>query len=286
MSRILIFDGAKRAWQTELATRGAPTNPDLFRNALSIHDPGLEFVEVNVADGDRLPAGGALADIDGVVVTGSPLNIYDGGEAVTRQIDALREVFAAGVPVWGSCWGLQLATTVLGGSVRLNPNGRELGIARNITPTERGRGHTLFAGKAAAFDALCSHIDEVDGVPDGGRVLAANGVSAVQALEVERDGVSFLGVQYHPEHTFGTIAAIVDGRRDRLVEEGLAHDAASLNGIVADFRALDAEPNRTDLAWRYGFDRYVADTRLRSAEIGNWLAAKVAPRRAVRAAAA
>jgi GMP synthase (glutamine-hydrolysing) len=44
-----------------------------------------------------------------------------------------------GVPVWGSCWGLQIATVALGGSVRRNPRGRELAIARAITVTEAGR---------------------------------------------------------------------------------------------------------------------------------------------------
>ena len=286
MSRILIFDGAPRRWQQDLVARGAPANPDLFRRALLIHDPGLDFVEVNVADGEGLPAGAALDAVDGVVVTGSPLNIYDGGEMVTRQIEALRTVFAAGLPVWGSCWGLQLAATTLGGAVRRNPNGRELGVARNVALTEAGRVHAIFAGKAPAFDALCSHIDEVETVPDGGVVLASNGVSAVQGLAVERPGVSFLGVQYHPEHTFATTAAIVEGRRARLVEEGLARDEAQLVDFAADFRTLDTDPTRPDLAWRYGLDRHVTDARVRTAEMGNWLATKVAPRRALRAAAA
>jgi hypothetical protein len=35
-----------------------------------------------------------------------------------RQIDFDRAAFAAGAPVWGSCWGLQLTVVALGGSVR------------------------------------------------------------------------------------------------------------------------------------------------------------------------
>lgn len=286
MTRILIFDGAPKPGQERMVARGAPTNPELFRRALAIHDPVVACVAVNVADGESLPSGVALTAFDGVVVTGSPLNIYDRSEPVTRQIDAIRAVFAAGVPVYGSCWGLQLATVALGGSVRLNPTGRELGVARNIAPTAAGRGHALFAGKTAAFDALCSHIDEVETVPEGGRVLAGNRVSAVQALEIERDGASFLGVQYHPEHAFATTAAIVDGNRAKLAREGLARTEAEFDGFVEDFRALDADPGRLDLAWRYGLDRQVTDAALRTAEIGNWIAAKAMPRRALRAAAA
>ena len=45
---------------------------------------------------------------------GSPLHIYDSDPCVTRQIDFARSAFAAGVPVWGSCWGLQGAVVAWG----------------------------------------------------------------------------------------------------------------------------------------------------------------------------
>jgi gamma-glutamyl-gamma-aminobutyrate hydrolase PuuD len=50
--------------------------------------------------------------------SGSPLHIYDRTLEVTRQIDFARAAFTAGLPAWGSCWGLQLATVALGGTVR------------------------------------------------------------------------------------------------------------------------------------------------------------------------
>ena len=46
---------------------------------------------------------------------------YDPTPCVSRQIDFARAAFAIGVPIWGSCWGLQLAVVGLGGSVRRNP---------------------------------------------------------------------------------------------------------------------------------------------------------------------
>lgn len=286
MTRILIFDGAPRLSQEGIAAYGAPFNSALFETALALHDPDVACTTVNVADGEWLPSGTGLAAFDGVVVTGSPLNIYDGGQSITRQIEAARAVFAARLPVWGSCWGLQLLTTALGGTVRLCPNGRELGVARNIALTAAGRGHPLFAGKADAFDALCSHIDEVETIPEGAQVLAANRHSGVQAMEVEREGISVVGVQYHPEHVFAVTAAIVDARRSSLVQEGTARAEADLDGLVDDLRALHADPGRRDLAWRYGLDGHVTDAALRSAEIGNWLQSKVASRRTLRAAAA
>src|SRR5580693_8484758 len=116
---------------------------------------------------------------------GSPLHIYDRTLEVTRQIDFARAAFTAGLPAWGSCWGLQVATVALGGTVRRNPRGRELGVARAITTTAAGRSHPLLAARPSIFDALCSHIDEIEQLPPGAEVLAQNELCAIQALAVE-----------------------------------------------------------------------------------------------------
>jgi GMP synthase (glutamine-hydrolysing) len=286
MARIMIFDGAPAKSQRAIAAHGGPTNPQLFERALSHHEQGLEFFSLNVADGEQFPQGLAIGDFDGVVITGSPLNVYKQVPAVVRQIALAREVFASGVPICGSCWGLQLMTAALGGIVRLNPRGREVGVARNIALNDQGRGHFLFAGKATAFDALCSHEDEVNTLPDGARVLASNGVSEVQAMEVERGGSTFLGVQYHPEHTFATTAAIIAVRIERLVEDGFGRSVEDLRAVISDLRALEANPARRDIAWRLGLDKHLLDPALRSVEFGNWLRAKVLPHRTKRLAAA
>lgn len=278
----MIFHGAPAASQQAIVAHGGQSNPALFERALSLHVSGLELVSVDVADGQQLPGGMAIEDLDGVVITGSPLNVYDGGSQVTRQVELARELYVRGVPVYGSCWGLQLMAAALGGAVALNPNGREIGVARNIALTDPGRGHFLFEGKAPAFDALCTHVDDVRALPPQAVVLAHNGHSAVQAFALEQAGRSFLGVQYHPEYTFATIAALIELRMDRLVEEGLASARDELATLVADLRALEADPTRRDVAWRLGLDRHVLDPRTRSAEIGNWLHARVLPRRAAR----
>jgi GMP synthase (glutamine-hydrolysing) len=235
---------------------------------------------LNVADGEALPLGITLSDFDGVMFPGSPLHIYDPDPCVTRQIDFARAAFAAGLPVWGSCWGLQLAVVALGGSVRRNPRGRELPIARAITVTEAGRAHPLLASRPAAFDALCSHLDEIEMLPPNSQVLAANEVSAIQALAVETPlGGSFHGTQYHPEHTLAVSAALIELRAAELVEEGFGTALSEIVAIAADYRALANEPTRRDLIWRYGVASEIVDPVSRTTEIGNWLRTIVVPRR-------
>jgi GMP synthase (glutamine-hydrolysing) len=235
---------------------------------------------LNIADGEALPFGATLSDFDGVMFPGSPLHIYDPDPCVSRQIDFARAVFAAGVPVWGSCWGLQLAVVALGGSVRRNPRGRELPIARAITMTEAGRAHPLLRSRPAVFDALCSHLDEIETVPPNSQILAANEVSAIQAIAVETPSLGgFHGTQYHPEHTLAVSAALIEMRAAELVEEGFGTEPSEIFVLAADYRALDAEPTRRDLIWRYGIASEIMDPVRRTVEIGNWLRTVVVPRR-------
>lgn len=286
MPRIMIFDGAPQRSQERLVAHGGSTNTGMFSRALAHHGRGLDIMTINVADGERLPQGMSIADFDGVVVTGSPLNVYNAEPAVTRQLELAREIFEAGVPVWGSCWGLQLMTVALGGVVHKNPKGREVGVARGIEPTLAGVAHPLLAGRPSRFDALCSHEDEVATLPDGAVVLARNDVSDVQAAVIERDGKSVWAVQYHPEHEPATSAAIIESRAQRLIEEGFAASVEHMAEWVRDLREIEKNPGRRDLAWRYGLGPEVMRPEIRTREIGNWLAAKAMPRAAARAAAA
>jgi len=272
MARILMFDGAPAQSQRVIASHGGPSNAEMFERALSLHETALELFALNVADGEHLPDGVALADFDGIVITGSPFSVYKTRPEVTRQIELARDAFQSGVPMYGSCWGLQLMTAALGGVVRLN--------------TEAGSGHFLFSGRPKAFDALCSHQDDIATLPPNADVLASNSVSEIQAAEIHLGTSNFVGVQYHPEHTFATTAAIIEARQQRLVEEGFAQSVESLGSVIANLRMLESNPDRRDIAWLLGLDKQVLDPRLRSAELGNWLRARVLPRRAQRAAAA
>lgn len=280
MPNILIAEGTPAVWQAERAGFGLPSNFSLFAAAVQLHHPGIRCTLLNIADGEALPFGTTLADFDGVMVPGSPLHIYDPTPWVTRQIDFARAAFAAGVPVWGSCWGLQLATVALGGSVRRNPRGRELPIARAITVTKAGRGHPLLASRPAVFDALCSHLDEIEILPPNSQVLAANELSSIQAIAVQTPWRgSFHGTQYHPEHTLAVSAALIEMRAAELVEEGFGTEPAEIVAIAADYRALAKEPTRRDLIWRYGVASEIMDPIRRTTEIGNWLRTVVVPRR-------
>ena len=282
MPRIMIFNGAPEAAQKRLSLEGGRTTDALFVDALKQHEqPGrpLDFFTLNVVDGEQLPQGMALTDFDGVWISGSPLNVYHMHEPAVRvQVELAREIWDLGIPAFGSCWGLQVMTAALGGTVALNPRGREIAVARNIIVSDAGRSHAMYRDKPAAFDALCWHEDEVATLPACGTVLASNRNSRVQSAVFTEGAKSFWGVQYHPEHEFALTAAIIATRSERFIREGLARTPQSTMTIVEDFRTLGIDPARKDLAWAYGISEDILDPRLRTLEFRNWINAKVVHR--------
>ncbi|WP_262272993.1 type 1 glutamine amidotransferase [Microvirga yunnanensis] len=233
-------------------------------------------------EGANLPDAAGLESYDGIVLTGSHLNIYDRTPEILRQIDLMRAVYASRTPSFGSCWGLQVAAVAAAGDVRPNPLGREVGVARRITRTEAGQGHPMLEGRPPAFDAPAIHLDMVTALPSDCTVLAGNAVSPVQAAEIRQDGGVFWGVQYHPEFSLGELAAILSRRTDILVAEGFCRTTEDAVAYTRDLAALDRDPTRFDLAWRHGIDGEVLEPGRRTREIRNFIEHRVKPAKSVR----
>jgi GMP synthase (glutamine-hydrolysing) len=274
--RILVIDGnVAQVRARQVAALGYDSGTGYSR-VLKRLDASLQVDVVLAADGDvELPAGG-IENYDGVTMTGSALNIYNGGEPVTRQIELAKAVFAAGVPFFGSCWGLQVAVTAAGGEVRANPRGREFGFARRIALSDAGVQHRLFAGKPVVFEAPCVHRDEIARLPAGATVLAQNEFGVQAAAFTWRAG-TFWGVQYHPEYDYLDIAAAAERYGETLVGEGMFRDVDALAAFAAALRALQANPADSALLWKHGLGPAMQTETLRLLEIRNWLGAKVLP---------
>ena len=280
--RLLVCEGNTAELRAKQVAAGGQVMSDGYADLLRELLPGAVVDICYPADpGTNLPIGG-LEGYDGVAITGSALNVYDGGPEIAGQIELAREVLKARTPLFGSCWGLQVITVAAGGTVRANPKGREIGIGRRIALTPAGRDHPMYRGKGSVFDAVTVHLDEVEILAPGTTVLASNAQSDVQAAEIVLDGAIAWGTQYHPEFSLGDMAAIVRRYGSRLMKEGFFADATARDDYVADLEALDRNPDDKPLAWRYGMDETVLDRRVRSTEIANWIAHQVLPGRAKR----
>ena len=250
-----------------------------FAGVLRKLAPDAEVALCHTADdGAALPDRAGLADYDGIVFTGSALNISDGmAPAIIRQCALMRTAFDVGLPVFGSCFGIQLAAVAAGGTVRRNPKGREFGVLRGAILSPDGAHHPLLHGRQDGFAALTIHGDEIATCPPGTMVLAGNAMSAVQAMELRCGAGIFWGVQYHPEFSLADMAVIAARLAPRLVDEGHFPTVEAAESWATALLALDADPGRTDLASAHGIPAEILDPILRQREIVNWLRYRVQP---------
>jgi GMP synthase (glutamine-hydrolysing) len=281
--RLLVIEGnSPQTLADHVAVGGTPSHKgysDLLRELM----PGSIVDTCHPGDASAtLPDGESLTGYDGIAITGSSLHIYNGGIEVIRQIELVRTALTTGTPVFGSCWGLQVITAAAGGSVRKNPNGREIGFGRGIRLTESGRKHPMYVGKLDVFNAPTVHLDEVEALPPGATVLATNAVSAVQSAEIRTNGSVAWAVQYHPEYPLREIAAIARRIGTRLIEEGFFKDVDDIKTFSDDLDTLDRDPACKRLAWRHGISKNILDKKLRVSEVANWIEFQVLPTRVKR----
>jgi len=277
--RILIIDGYPKDDRTNLAGCGMSTAGDLYAAMLGKICPEARFETVYPSDPDATFADGVgIGDFDGVAWTGCSLTIHDASDQrVQRHIELARTAYRAGVPQYGTCWGIQIAAVAAGGTVAANPHGREMGIARKITLSQTGRGHPLYRDKPTTFDGYVSHFDEVTHLPPGAEVLAGNAFTRVQALGVQHEKGTFWGLQYHPEYDLYQMARLMFCRRAALTKEGFFTDEANALEVVEKFERLHKNPSDIALAWQLGVEPDLLLETMRQAEPRNWLEQLVLP---------
>lgn len=278
MPNILVVEGNAQSTTDTMVSMGARPYSESYAALLESFSTDIHCTIAYPAEKgpDCLPANTTLSDFEGIAWTGSALSVYADQPEVARQVAFAKRCAEAGVPVFGSCWGLQVMTVTLGGKVQKNTKGREIGIGRDITLTTAGRIHPLFAGKGPVFDALQVHGDEVHCLPPNAVVLASNAMSEVQAMVVETEEVSFWGVQYHPEFHFNTLSVVVRRLMNVLIREGVYTSIEEVERIISDFSKMDRnDPAAHALIEKYGVPETVSRPTLRSAEIYNWVKTKV-----------
>jgi GMP synthase (glutamine-hydrolysing) len=157
------------------------------------------FCEIHPYDDAQatLAAWQAEGALRGVILSGGPNSVTE--ESTPR---APHDVFEAGVPVLGICYGMQTMAEQLGGAVDAG-HVREFGYAK-----VRARGHTrLLEGIEderspegfGLLDVWMSHGDKVTEMPQGFKLMASTDSCPIAGMADEWR--HFYGVQWHPEVT-------------------------------------------------------------------------------------
>ena len=232
----------------------------LFKEMLQFLEPSAVINSVFPADKDeQLPSLNQLQKYDGILWTGSSLSVLDDIPSVNNQLNFGEQVFKSGVPFYGSCWGLQIATVVSGGKVAPSKNGLEFGITEKIKITEEGRKSPYFINRKNTYKALSIHFDEIVQIPENAVILASNDHSKVQAMTINYKNSQFFGVQYHPEFRPKDMSLIASFLAEPLVRNGTFSTYKEVEIISKKLLDQNKVPNE------------INDYGLHTQEIDSWL---------------
>lgn len=125
-------------------------------------------------------------NVKGIILSGGPASVFD-----VKSHDCDRAILNGDVPVLGICYGLQLMTQKLGGTVEAGAK-REYGKAELVVD----HAGALLTGITPSTIWM-SHGDHVTRMPEGFTKLAHTTNCAYAAIGCEEQGL--YGVQFHPE---------------------------------------------------------------------------------------
>lgn len=123
----------------------------------------------------------------GIIFTGGPNSVY--GEDSPK---CPKEIFELGIPVLGICYGSQLMSYLLGGSVKTAPVS-EYGK----TEVQVDKSCVLFSDVTEKTICWMSHTDYIEEAPSDFKVVAHTPVCPVAAMENAEK--KLYAVQFHPE---------------------------------------------------------------------------------------
>jgi GMP synthase (glutamine-hydrolysing) len=123
----------------------------------------------------------------GIILSGGPASVYD--EDAFKISD---EIYNLGLPILGICYGMQLITTMFGGSV-VRADHHEYGKAELFLDSESA----LFEDTKDGQITWMSHADRVENLPEGFVRIAYTENAPMAAIANEEKKV--YAMQFHPE---------------------------------------------------------------------------------------
>ena len=196
--------------------------PQMFEQMIGAADASVTFDTVSIPAGEALPDIGGL---EAILITGSPAGVYDGFDWIAPLEAFVRTAHKGNVPMVGVCFGHQLITQALGGTVCKSEKG--WGLGRHVYDVAAGNG--VIEGPRIAL--ACAHQDQVITPPAGARTIMSSDFTPHAGLLYA--GGTTLSVQAHPEFSIGFALACCEMVRSK----GLAPD-----GVVTSAQASLAEP--------------------------------------------
>ncbi len=217
---LLVVEGNLQKENENFKKYGIQTHVESLKDSLEYYSKDINIEVFNPCSEknfDRiLPI---IEKYDGLIWGGSSLNIYNDCIEIRRQISFMKECFKNIRKILAICWGMQVAVTAAGGTVKKSTKGAHIGIAQDIEINNNGKNHPLYISKNKKFNSPAFNFDEVVSLPEGAIHLASNKINKIQSINFKSGISDVWGLQYHPEITYHKMITLIKFRKDRLIND-------------------------------------------------------------------
>ena len=244
MTKILIINGWTRDGDEQHLQAKCILQKNIFKNLIKNCLPNST---IDVCDTYEDSESIDISNYDAYMWTGGGGNIYEKNIHNYSQIKLCEKIIDKKKPIWGSCWGMQVIVTVLGGVVKksLKP---EFGYSKNIKINSSLLNDSIYKNKNKIFDAPAHHYDIVDNLPIEFEIIAENNM-CIQSIYSKKSNI--FCTQYHSELPYDYIASLMVFWKD-------------------NYRNIFSETEFNEIV-KYLNEKEKKDKGQRLIEINNWL---------------
>ncbi len=181
-----------------------------------LEEKNVEYKILHAFDNPEYPE---INEINVILIAGTPIPAYEIQKYnfLIKESEFLRKAIQNGIPCFGSCFGGQILSLLLGGRVTRNPV-MEIGTYR-VRSTEFGKHDPYLKGFPDQFPVFHWHGDTFS-VPPGAELLVKGEDCKNQMFRKN----NIIGVQFHLEITGEDTGRWAQEYKDELTEFGKTKD--------------------------------------------------------------
>ena len=202
MTKILIINGWTRSGDDQHVQANCILQKNIFKKIVQTYLPNSQ---IDTCDTYEENENIDIESFDAFMWTGGGGNIYENNIHNQLQLKLCEKIIKTNKPIWGSCWGMQVVVTVMGGIVKKSQK-PEFGHSKEIKIINPTLNKSIYKDKSNIFDAPAHHYDVVDKLPTEFEIISENEI-CIQSIYSSSNKI--FCTQYHSELPYDYIASLM-----------------------------------------------------------------------------
>tara|TARA_B100000965_G_scaffold129570_1_gene107863 strand:- start:391 stop:1146 length:756 start_codon:yes stop_codon:yes gene_type:complete len=202
LTKILIINGWTKQGDEQHIQASCILQKNIFESLIKNYLPNSQVNTCDTYDENEIIN---VDNYDAFMWTGGGGNIYEKNSHNYLQLKLCEKIMEKKKPIWGSCWGMQVIITALGGSVKKSQK-PEFGYSKNINITSSTLNNSIYKDKNNIFDAPAHHYDIVNQLPTEFEIISENEI-CIQSIYSTSSNI--FCTQYHSELPYDYIASLM-----------------------------------------------------------------------------